>query len=135
MELPVREQWMRNLIAEWAGTARELRALARWCDDQAAQMERLNDDPITRPGRQVVQVYRHGPTGTLYQLERKRCGKPTCRCAQPGGEGHGPYWYAYWREGGKTKSKYIGKELQPEHFFDSPAAPTPAQPTDTAQTR
>jgi len=23
-----------------------------------------------------------------------------------------PYWYAYWREGDKLRSAYIGKELQ-----------------------
>ncbi len=84
-------------------------------------MERLNDEPLTCPGRQVVEVHRHDPTGTTYQLEYKRCGKPTCCCAHGGGEGHGPYWYAYWREGGKPRSRYIGKELTPGHFFDDPA--------------
>ena len=24
---------------------------------------------------------------------------------------HGPYWYAYWKEDGRTRSQYIGKEL------------------------
>jgi hypothetical protein len=23
--------------------------------------------------------------------------------------GHGPYWYAYWREGPKVRKKYLGK--------------------------
>jgi hypothetical protein len=23
---------------------------------------------------------------------------------------HGPYWYAYWKENGRTRSRYIGKE-------------------------
>jgi hypothetical protein len=33
-----------------------------------------------------------------------KCGKPTCsRCP------HGPYWYAYWWEDGKRRSRYIGK--------------------------
>ncbi len=33
-----------------------------------------------------------------------RCGKPTCtRCP------HGPYWYAYWWEHGKRRSRYLGK--------------------------
>ena len=22
---------------------------------------------------------------------------------------HGPYWYAYWREGGRVRSRYLGK--------------------------
>ena len=41
-----------------------------------------------------------------YRLEPVRCGKRGCtRCP------HGPYWYAYWREEGKLKSRYIGKTL------------------------
>ena len=115
MEPTTRERWIRNLVMEWAGTAQELRDLARWCDDQADQMAHRNEDPIARPGRQVVEVHRRG--ALLLQLERKRCGKATCRCMQPAGQGHGPYWYAYWRAGGKTRSTYLGKQLRPEHFF------------------
>src|SRR5262245_3847534 len=44
-----------------------------------------------------------------YRLESVRCGKESCRCAA--GELHGPYWYAYWSEDGRTKSQYIGKKL------------------------
>jgi hypothetical protein len=33
-----------------------------------------------------------------------RCGKENCtRCP------HGPYWYAYWNEDGKRRSRYLGK--------------------------
>ena|SRR3989442_15903919 len=40
-----------------------------------------------------------------YRQERVRCGRENCtRCP------HGPYWYAYWREGGRLRSRYIGKE-------------------------
>jgi hypothetical protein len=53
-----------------------------------------------------------------YRQEYVRCGKASCkRCAA--GQGHGPYWYAYWSTGGRTRSKYIGKtrpigaDLQP----------------------
>jgi hypothetical protein len=35
-----------------------------------------------------------------------RCGKPECsKCP------HGPYWYAYWTENGKRRSRYIGRLL------------------------
>ena len=44
-----------------------------------------------------------------YRSELVRCGKKDCRCTR--GELHGPYWYAYWSEGGKTKSEYVGKRL------------------------
>lgn len=49
-------------------------------------------------------------TGRLYKQEVVFCGKERCKkCAK--GEGHGPYWYSYWWEGGKTRKKYIGKTL------------------------
>ena len=44
-----------------------------------------------------------------YQLQYRKCGKHTCRTCREG-QGHGPYWYAYWREGSRLKSGYIGKE-------------------------
>ena len=28
-----------------------------------------------------------------------RCGRPNCRCSK--GQPHGPYFYRFWREGGK----------------------------------
>ncbi len=40
------------------------------------------------------------------RYETVRCGKENCsRCP------HGPYWYAYWKEGGRTHSRYIGRTL------------------------
>ena len=41
-----------------------------------------------------------------YRRESVRCGKPGCTTCP-----HGPYWYAYYREGGRLKSRYIGKDL------------------------
>lgn len=61
--------------------------------------------------REVVEVQHLGDQ--LYQLERVRCGKTGCKCAGQDGELHGPYWYAYWRDEGKLKSRYIGKQLRP----------------------
>src|SRR5216117_621055 len=46
-----------------------------------------------------------------YQLQFRKCGKPTCSTCRDG-QGHGPYWYAYWREGSRLRSGYIGK-VQP----------------------
>ncbi|MGQ0679203.1 MAG: hypothetical protein ACT4OM_06030 [Actinomycetota bacterium] len=46
------------------------------------------------------------PVKVTYRLEPVRCGKAGCsRCP------HGPYWYAYWREGDKVRSRYIGRKL------------------------
>jgi hypothetical protein len=44
--------------------------------------------------------------GVTYRLERVRCGKPGCISCP-----HGPYWYAYFREGNRLRSRYIGPEL------------------------
>lgn len=41
-----------------------------------------------------------------FRQETVRCGKKGCTTCP-----HGPYWYAYWREDGKTRSRYVGKEL------------------------
>jgi hypothetical protein len=43
-----------------------------------------------------------------YQLQYRKCGKPSCSTCRDG-QGHGPYWYAYWREGSRLRSGYIGK--------------------------
>jgi hypothetical protein len=41
-----------------------------------------------------------------FRYETVRCGKKNCtRCP------HGPYWYAYWKEGGRTRSRYVGRSL------------------------
>jgi hypothetical protein len=50
----------------------------------------------------------HTPGQKTYRREFVRCGKKGCKCAE--GQLHGPYWYAYWTEGGRTKSQYIGKK-------------------------
>ena len=48
--------------------------------------------------------------GGTYRLELVSCGKPNCtRCARA--PRHGPYWYRYYRRGGKVVSKYVGKTL------------------------
>lgn len=43
-----------------------------------------------------------------YQLQYRKCGKSSCSTCR-NGQGHGPYWYAYWREGSRLRSGYIGK--------------------------
>ncbi len=35
-----------------------------------------------------------------------KCGRDSCTTCP-----HGPYWYAYWREDGKRRSKYVGRLL------------------------
>lgn len=42
--------------------------------------------------------------GVTYRREHVRCGREECSTCP-----HGPYWYAYWREDGRTRSQYIGR--------------------------
>src|SRR5436309_4863841 len=75
-----------------------------------------------------------------YRQQFTRCGKQRCRKCKEG-EGHGPYWYAYWSENGRTKTKYVGVRLPPDlelaqqaltgeeenatHSLLAPTTPTP----------
>jgi hypothetical protein len=59
--------------------------------------------------QKIAEYEKQQAKGSLVQ-EAIKCGKATCWCYNaPEGEGHGPYWYVYWSEGGKTRKKYIGK--------------------------
>ena len=44
--------------------------------------------------------------GGLY-AERKRCNRPTCRCAAGGDARHGPYLYRRWLDNGHRRSQYV----------------------------
>ena len=44
--------------------------------------------------------------GSLH-AERKRCNRPTCRCAAGGEALHGPYLSRRWREGGRLRRRYV----------------------------
>lgn len=44
--------------------------------------------------------------GVTYRLETVRCGKPGCTSCP-----HGPYWYTYYRDAGRLRSRYIGRDL------------------------
>ncbi len=61
-----------------------------------------------------------------YQLQYRKCGKVTCSTCRDG-RGHGPYWYAYWREGTRLRSGYIGK-IHPAHVHTSASSNMTATP-------
>jgi hypothetical protein len=67
-----------------------------------------------RPGPEFGEVTHEAHV--TYRLETVRCGKAACQSCP-----HGPYWYAYWREDGKLRSRYVGKE-RPEGATDPDAA-------------
>ena len=93
----------------------ELRRLVRRLQDKIVVHQVEAEDATRTTAHQTVAVRQQEPGVTLKQ-EKVRCGKKNCRCAT--GELHGPYWYKYWNEGGRTRSQYIGKHL--------PATATPA---------
>jgi hypothetical protein len=45
--------------------------------------------------------------GSLVQ-QRVVCGKPGCRCQR--GQKHGPLYYLYWKEQGRSRSLYVPRE-------------------------
>ncbi|MBT8211721.1 MAG: hypothetical protein KJN71_01115 [Acidimicrobiia bacterium] len=53
-----------------------------------------------------------------------KCGKASCRSCP-----HGPYWYAYWTENGRRRSKYVGKL----HDVEGDLANTSQKVVDQAQ--
>jgi len=68
-----------------------------------------------------------------YRQQFTRCGKQRCRRCRDS-DGHGPYWYAYWSEKGRTVSKYIGVSLPPEIIAEREAMGETAQETSQTAT-
>ncbi len=62
-----------------------------------------------------------------YQRQFRKCGKSSCSTCRTG-QGHGPYWYAYWRDGSRLRSSYIGK------IGPSQPAPNPNPAVEPAPT-
>jgi hypothetical protein len=84
-------------------------ALYDWLEQTIAQARQPIEEariPV-QSGREVVESRASGKI--TYRLEMVKCGKLDCRCAS--GQLHGPYWYAYHKQSGRLKSRYVGKEL------------------------
>jgi len=47
------------------------------------------------------------PSQVTYSQQYRRCGRPGCPSCLADRPGHGPYWYAYWREDGRLCSCYL----------------------------
>ena len=62
----------------------------------------------TRPLKGQWKLPFGAPTKHSVRREYRRCGADTCRSCREG-PGHGPYLYAFWREGSKVKRKYLGR--------------------------
>jgi Family of unknown function (DUF6788) len=88
-------------------TPGDLRRLDDWLHRQITALEAKREEE-KKPRREIVQKIERG--AWTYQLEMVRCGKAGCRCND--GQPHGPYWYGYRKESGRTVSTYIGKEFK-----------------------
>ena len=88
----------------------ELRQMEIWLKQLLPKAENTAS-PASKNTNVKIQVEDFIDDGKTYRLQYIRCGKETCKCAL--GELHGPYWYAYWFENGKTRSKYLGTKICP----------------------
>lgn len=92
-----------------------------WGKAVLAKLLRCEKRRIVRRGRFPLQhrSWKRMPTITAmtqlpndqhitYQRQYRKCGKASCSTCRDG-QGHGPYWYAYWREGARLRSGYVGK--------------------------
>lgn len=91
-------------------TLNELRTWLKSTLDDGSEGDAESIAIPTNPKRQVVDSLSREKH--FYQLELVSCGKAGCKCSK--GKLHGPYWHQYWKDGGRVKSKYIGKELPAE---------------------
>ncbi|HLL79837.1 MAG TPA: DUF6788 family protein [Ktedonobacteraceae bacterium] len=114
-----REERRQHRVEVKAQRRQETRQLLDAIDEALSQPRRYRQ-PIKTPRRSP------GANPMTYQLQYRRCGKPTCSTCQKGA-GHGPYWYLYWRDGAKLRSRYLGK-TKPEEEAGTDAALASAAP-------
>ncbi|MCL6451073.1 MAG: hypothetical protein K6T75_07275 [Acetobacteraceae bacterium] len=99
----------------------EVRCLARTCVHWQG-IDRCSARGVVLSGEGSCRAFREAASGVrlrgapervlppgrvTYRLEMVSCGK--CVRCRENGPSHGPYWYAYWKEGGVTRSRYLGK--------------------------
>jgi predicted ATPase/DNA-binding SARP family transcriptional activator len=75
--------------------------------------------------------------GVSYQQQYRRCGKQNCKRCATNGRGHGPYWYAVWWDGSRTRSHYLGKappELPAARSAPCEPEPIPRSATASVET-
>ena len=74
--------------------------------------ERESLDELTEKKQEVLaEIAKLAPfrPGSLEHIYRK-CGKPSCHCAQPGARGHGPVWILTRKVNGKSVGKVIKED-------------------------
>jgi hypothetical protein len=104
-------QWIYDRAT--ALTLDELRDLAVRIAALIDEREKATAPPPPQPSRVVIEE-RRTPSATL-RLELIKCGKVRCRVCRSG-PAHGPYWYAYWKQDGRSRSKYIGQHRPADDY-------------------
>lgn len=99
---------------------RALHKVRRRSADVGRRAKPANPSASTPAGR-LFQLAKRVPAGATLRRQRVQCGKPGCR------RWHGPYWYAFWFAGGRTRSAYIGKDARLSEFLRERGAPELAQ--------
>lgn len=51
---------------------------------------------------EAIEAQRKRRSGVTFRLQFVKCGKAKCR------KWHGPYWYAAWKDGRRTRTAYVG---------------------------
>ena len=100
----------RGLKAQIRTIAQAVESLRPLVSPGVEEAVRLLDRELAALEEELIEaqgevVFREKREGLSVAAVRVRCGKPSCRCAR--GHLHGPYWYAYWRDG-RPVSRYIG---------------------------
>ena len=93
-------------------TPADQQRLLAWLQQRVDAQEPAPADaePWQPPGAATAQAVRRIGK-SCFLLQGVKCGKPGCKCAA--GALHGPYWYEFWREGGKVRKRYHGKRIKP----------------------
>ncbi len=68
------------------------------------ELRRLLILATARLERRGVVLADHPSAKVSLRRQLVRCGKESCRTCP-----HGPYYYAYWWEEGRRRSRYVGK--------------------------
>lgn len=79
---------------------------------------------INSPGPTMDLEEVAGMPAVDYRQQYIQCGRRCGACP------HGPYWYAYWKDGGRSRSQYIGRELPADvrHLLESHGESTAEDP-------
>jgi hypothetical protein len=74
-------------------------ATAPTLEEQAKLFEKVNKDYMF-------------PDNATLRYEYVKCGRANCKCKTESAKIHGPYYYVYWKENGKLRKGYVGKNLE-----------------------